>query len=422
MAGDRSRMWRPWELWLGSRYLRSTHRRGFVSFVAGISVVGLMLGVAVLIVVLSVMNGFERELRSRMLAVTSHATLMGLEGSLPDWQEARALALQTPGVTHAVPYIESQAMVASGARVLGVGVRGVEPVLEQEATGLAERMVQGDLATLEAGAWRVVLGSTLTKELNLTVGDSVVLIVPEGSATPEGVVPRMRRLTVAGIFDSGMHEYDRGLVLMHLDDAARLLRMRGEVTGLRLALTDPLQAPTLVRDIALALGGGYFISDWTRNHANFFQSIELTKALMFIILSIIVGVAAFNIVSTLVMIVKEKSADIATLRTLGASPASVLVSFATQGVLIGVIGTVSGVALGVLLATQVETLVGGLERVLNVQFLNAEVYFMSDLPADVLWRDVWQVSGVAFVLCALATVYPAWRAARMQPAEVLRHD
>jgi lipoprotein-releasing system permease protein len=313
-------------------------------------------------------------------------------------------------------------MVASGARVLGVGLRGIEPLLEREATGLGERLVAGDLTALEEGAWRVVLGSALAKELALSLGDTLVVIVPEGSATPEGVVPRMRRLTVAGIFDSGMYEYDRGLILMNLDDAARLLRMRGEVTGLRLALVDPLRAPALVRDIAIALGGGYFISDWTRNHANFFQSIELTKALMFIILSIIVGVAAFNIVSTLVMIVKEKSADIATLRTLGASPASVLACFATQGVLIGTLGTLAGVALGVAIAMQVETLVRGLEQLLNVQFLNAEVYFMSDLPADVLWRDVWQVSAVAFALCALATLYPAWRAARMQPAEVLRHD
>ncbi len=415
-------MWRPWEIWLGSRYLRSTHRRGFISFVAGISVVGLMLGVAVLIVVLSVMNGFERELRSRMLAVTSHATLMGLEGTLDDWQGARELALQTPGVTHAVPYIESQAMVARGARVLGVALRGVDPDLEREATGLAERVVIGDFEQLRAGAWNVVVGSTLAKELSLSLGDQLVLIVPEGSVTPEGVMPRMRRLTVAGVFDSGMYEFDRGLILMHLEDAARLLRMRGEVSGLRLALTEPLEAPARVREIAVALGGGYFISDWTRNHANFFQSIELTKGLLFIILSIIVGVAAFNIVSTLVMIVKEKSADIATLRTLGASPSSILASFVTQGVLIGLVGTLTGVMLGVTMAWQVESIVAAIERLFDVQFLNAEVYFMSDLPATVLAEDVWQVAGVAFALCALATIYPAWRAARMQPAEVLRHD
>lgn len=415
-------IWRPWEIWLGTRYLRSTHRRGFVSFVAGISVIGLMLGVAVLIVVLSVMNGFERELRSRMLAVTSHATLMGLEGTLNDWQNARELALQTPGVTHAVPYIESQAMIARGSRVLGVGLRGVDPVLEREATGLAERLVEGDFALLEAGKWNVVIGVTLAKELALKLGDQLVLIVPEGSVTPEGVVPRMRRLTVAGVFDSGMYEFDRGLVLMHLADAARLLRMQGEVSGLRLALTDPLEAPSRVREIALALGGGYFISDWTRNHANFFQSIELTKGLLFIILSIIVGVAAFNIVSTLVMIVKEKSTDIATLRTLGASPASILASFATQGVLIGLIGTVAGVLLGVGMASQIESIVGVIEGIFDIQFLNAEVYFMSDLPAEVIAQDLWRVSLVAFSLCAMATIYPAWRAARMQPAEVLRHD
>lgn len=415
-------IWRPWEIWLGTRYLRSTHRRGFVSFVAGISVIGLMLGVAVLIVVLSVMNGFERELRSRMLAVTSHATLMGLEGTLNDWQNARELALQTPGVTHAVPYIESQAMIARGSRVLGVGLRGVDPVLEREATGLAERLVEGDFALLEAGKWNVVIGATLAKELALKLGDQLVLIVPEGSVTPEGVVPRMRRLTVAGVFDSGMYEFDRGLVLMHLADAARLLRMQGEVSGLRLALTDPLEAPSRVREIALALGGGYFISDWTRNHANFFQSIELTKGLLFIILSIIVGVAAFNIVSTLVMIVKEKSTDIATLRTLGASPASILASFATQGVLIGLIGTVAGVLLGVGMASQIESIVGVIEGIFDIQFLNAEVYFMSDLPAEVIAQDLWRVSLVAFSLCAMATIYPAWRAARMQPAEVLRHD
>jgi lipoprotein-releasing system permease protein len=415
-------IWRPWEIWLGTRYLRSTHRRGFVSFVAGISVIGLMLGVAVLIVVLSVMNGFERELRSRMLAVTSHATLMGLEGTLNDWQNARELALQTPGVTHAVPYIESQAMIARGSRVLGVGLRGVDPVLEREATGLAERLVEGDFALLEAGKWNVVIGATLAKELALKLGDQLVLIVPEGSVTPEGVVPRMRRLTVAGVFDSGMYEFDRGLVLMHLADAARLLRMQGEVSGLRLTLTDPLEAPSRVREIALALGGGYFISDWTRNHANFFQSIELTKGLLFIILSIIVGVAAFNIVSTLVMIVKEKSTDIATLRTLGASPASILASFATQGVLIGLIGTVAGVLLGVGMASQIESIVGVIEGIFDIQFLNAEVYFMSDLPAEVIAQDLWRVSLVAFSLCAMATIYPAWRAARMQPAEVLRHD
>ncbi|MFM8516902.1 MAG: lipoprotein-releasing ABC transporter permease subunit [Nevskiaceae bacterium] len=411
-----------WEWLVGTRYLRSAHRRGFVSFVAAISVIGLMLGVATLIVVLSVMNGFERELRSRILSVTSHATLMGLEGTLPDWQAARDRALATAGVTHAVPYIEAQAMIAHGSRVLGTAVRGVDPALEREATGLAAHLRDARIEDLEPGRWRVVLGAALAAELGVRKGDSVVLIAPEGSATPEGVMPRMRRLTVAGTFDSGMYEFDRGLVLLNLRDAARLYRMGEAVSGLRLALTDPLQAPQLVRDLALSLGGGFYVSDWTRNHANFFQSIELTKGLMFVILLTIVGVAAFNIVATLVMIVKEKQGDIALLRTLGASPASILGTFAVQGVLIGLVGTGAGAALGIVLARNVESLVRGIEGLFGVQFLDAKVYFMSDLPAQVQGLDVLQVCTVAFLLCALATVYPAWRASRTQPAEALRHD
>ena len=411
-----------WEWWVGTRYLRSTHRRGFVSFVAAMSVTGLTLGVAVLIVVLSVMNGFERELRSRILAVTSHATLMGLEGTLDDWQQAREVAVARPGVLQAVPYIEARGMIAAGPRVQGTLVRGVDPPLEKQATGLADRMQTGSIDALQAGSWNVILGESLARDLGVGVGDKVVLIAPEATATPDGVVPRMRRLTVAGVFASGMYEFDQGLILMNLRDAARLYRLGEGVSGLRLALEDPLQAPVVVRDLALALGGGYFVSDWTRVHANFFQSIELTKGLMFVILLMVVAVAAFNIVATLVMIVKEKSADIATLRTLGASPSSILTSFVTQGVLIGLVGTLAGVVLGVAMAWQVESIVAAIERLFDVQFLNAEVYFMSDLPATVLAEDVWQVAGVAFALCALATVYPAWRAARMQPAEVLRHD
>jgi len=412
----------PWEWQVGTRYLRSTHRRGFVSFVAVISTVGLMLGVAVLIVVLSVMNGFERELRSRILSVTAHATLMGLETSLPDWRSARERALQSPGVRHAVPYVEAQGMLARGSRVLGSAVRGVDPVLEREATGLAGQIEGASILDLQQGSWRVILGATLARELGVTRGDDVVLIVPEGTATPEGVVPRMRRLTVIGTFESGMYEFDRGLALMNIADAARLYRMGDGVTGLRLALEDPLRAPEVVRDLALSLGGGFYVSDWTRNHANFFQSIELTKGMMFVILLIIVGVAAFNIVSTLVMIVKEKQGDIALLRTLGAPSSSILGTFAIQGVLIGLVGTAAGAVLGVVLARNVESIVRRIESIFDVQFMDAQVYFMTDLPAHVEWLDVVRVCSVAFALCALATLYPAWRASRTQPAEALRHD
>ncbi len=411
-----------YEWLIGTRYLRAAHRRGFVSFVALISVAGLMLGVAVLIVVLSVMNGFERELRARILSVTSHATLMGLDGALPDWRAARRVALRTRGVLQAVPYVEAQAMLAHGARVVGTAVRGVDPAEERKSVGLAQRIQGGRLEDLQPGSWRIILGSALAEELGVRRGDSVVLIAPEGAATPDGIVPRMRRFTVAGTFESGMYEFDRGLALLNMADAARIYRLGDRVTGVRLTLEDPFAAPDIVRTLALDLGGGFFVGDWTRNHANFFRSIELTKSLMFVILLTIVGVAAFNIVATLVMIVKDKQQDIAILRTLGAGPRNILATFALQGTLIGLAGTLAGAALGILLSHNLQSIVHALERALGVQFLDAKVYFMSDLPAYVEWRDVAQICSVAFALCALATLYPAWRAARTEPAEALRHD
>ncbi len=412
----------PYEWLIGTRYLRATQGRGFVSFISMICIAGLMLGVAVLIVVLSVMNGFEQELRSRILTVTSHATLMGLDGPLPDWRGARDAALKQPGVQAAAPYIEAQAMFASGPRLTGAQLRGVDPVEEARTVGLGRQLLQGRLDSLQPGRYRVILGEALAQELGVQVGGSVVLIAPQGTATPTGIVPRMRRFEVSGIFRSGMYEFDRGLALVNLADAARLYRMGDEVTGIRLALADPLAAPSTVRQLALALGGGFYVSDWTRNHANFFRSIQMTKSMMFVILLMVVGVAAFNIVATLVMIVKEKQTDIAILRTLGAGPANVLAAFAVQGVLIGVTGILLGVGLGALVATNLESLVHGLERLTGNKFLDAKVYFMSDLPAQVQLADVLQIGGVAFVLCALATVYPAWRAARTAPARALRHE
>ena len=416
-----------YEWLIGTRYLRSTHRRGFVSFVALMSVCGLMLGVATLIVVLSVMNGFERELRSRILAVTSHATIAGLNGTLFDWQAVQDAVRRQPGVEAAVPYIESQAMLAHGSAMAGADVRGVLPQEERTATGLAQHIVSGRLEELTAGGYGIILGSALAHELHAAVGDSVVLIAPEGSATPTGVVPRMRRFRVVGIFSSGMYEFDRGLALTHLEDAARLFRAAGGVTGLRLAFSDPLHAPALVRQVARRVSQqlgiqGFYVTDWTQDHANFFRSIEITKSMLFVILLMLVAVAAFNIVATLVMIVKEKQTDIAILRTLGAGPRNVLLTFAVQGVLIGLAGTLAGAALGTLLADNLQILVAGLERLLGTQFLDARVYYMSDLPAYVELSDVLRVGAVALALCVLATIYPAWRAARTAPAQALRHE
>jgi lipoprotein-releasing system permease protein len=415
-----------YEWLIGTRHLRSTHRRGFVSFVAVMSVCGLMLGVATLIVVLSVMNGFEHELRSRMLAVTAHATIAGLDGHMDDWQALQQQVRQAAGVTAVAPYVESQAMFANGKRMTGASVRGVLPEEERTTSGLAQHLTAGSLADLRPGSYATILGTALAGELNVRLGDSVILIAPEGTATPTGVVPRMRRFRVAGFFQSGMYEYDRGLALVNLHDAQLLFRLGADVTGLRLAFANPLRAPALVPGIAQSLAApgsaGYYVNDWTQDHANFFRAIRTEKTMMFLILLMIVAVAAFNIVATLVMIVKEKQTDIAILRTLGAAPRNVLLTFAIQGVLIGLAGTLLGTALGMLLAHNLETLVAGLERLLGTHFLDARVYYMSDLPAYIEGRDVLKVCVVAFLLCVLATIYPAWRAARTAPAEALRHE
>jgi len=409
--------------WLvGTRYLRSGNRRGFLSFITVISVVGLALGVAVLLVVMSVMNGFESELRARILTVTSHATLMGLEGPLPDWRRVQQRAATMPGVTGTAPYIEARAMLAAGTRLAGTQLRGIDPSQEGAIVGIGRSLVQGKLASLTAGSYGIVLGEALAQELGIAVGGTVVVIAPEGTVTPAGLVPRMRRFTVTGIFRSGMYEYDRGLALLHVADAARLYRLGDAVTGIRLSLADPLQAPAMVRQLAVDMGGGYFVSDWTRIHPNFFRSIQMTKSMLFVILSLIVAMAAFNIVATLVMVVKDKSQDIAILRTLGAAPRNIQGVFLVQGVMIGLAGVLAGVALGALLAMNLESLVHGLEALTGTHFLDAKVYFMSDLPAQVRLADVTRVSAVALLLCIVATVYPAWRASRLAPAEVLRHD
>jgi lipoprotein-releasing system permease protein len=414
----------PFELRIGRRYLRSSGNR-FLSFISLMSMLGVAIGVAVLIVVLSVMNGFERELRSRILSMTSHATVTAFGAGLADWPSRREQALAHPEVEAVAPFVEGEALAIgerADAASSALAVRGVDPVLEAQVSAVGERMQSGSLAALEPGAFRVLLGSEVATRLGAGTGDTVVLAIAQGSVTPAGVVPRMRRFTVGGVFHSGMYEIDNGLALVHIADASRLMRTGSDVTGLRLAVRDPLRAPTVAREVAGRLGGGLWVEDWTQRHANFFRSIELTKRMMFFILLLVVAVAAFNIVSTLVMAVKDKQPDIAILRTLGATPGSVLAVFATQGTVIGLLGTLGGVALGVALSLNLEGLVHGLERLLGTRFMDASVYLMSDLPARVLPGDVTLIAVTAFALCCLSTLYPAWRAARTQPARALRHE
>jgi lipoprotein-releasing system permease protein len=414
----------PFELTIGRRYLRSTGNR-FLSFISLISMVGVAIGVAVLIVVLSVMNGFEFELRSRILSLTSHATVTAFGEGLADWEEMRAVALENPRVTAAAPFVEAETLLiadrAEGASRAAT-LRGIEPSLEAEVSALGERLVQGSMAALQPGEFTVILGEELATALGVGLGDAVVVAVAKGNVTPAGVLPRLRRFKVGGIFRSGMYEIDATLAVVHVADAARLLRLGDNVTGLRLEVSDPYEAPLAVREVASKLGGGLYVEDWTQRNANFFRSIELTKRMLFFILLLVVAVAAFNIVSTLVMAVKDKQPDIAILRTIGARPASVLAIFTTQGTVIGLLGTLGGVLLGVLLSRNLEAIVHGIERVFGVRFMDASVYLMSDLPARVEVDDVLLIAGTAFALCCLSTLYPAWRAATTDPARALRHD
>jgi lipoprotein-releasing system permease protein len=416
-------MMRHWyEGFLGLRYLRASRHRGFVSLIAGIAIVGLALGVAVLIVVLSVMNGFEEVLRTRILSLTAHATISGLEGRIANWRADVAKLEHFPGIIGAAPYIEEQGLMTHGAKSSGVLVRGIVPESEARVVDLGPHLRSGRLADLSAGRYRVILGKDLAEELGVTVGDRVVLIVALGDVTPLGVIPRMRAFEVAGILSVGMYEYDRRIAVIAMQDAAKLLRMGDEVTGIRLNLADMYAAPRLSRAAAIAIGGGVEIQDWTNEHVNFFRSITITKRILFVILSLMVAVAAFNIVSTMVMVVKDKRRDIAILRTFGSSPGSILSVFVVQGSLIGMLGILAGVMFGVLVAVNLQELVHALEGIVGFKFLDARVYFMSDLPAHVHATDVLRICGFAFVLACVSTVYPAIRAARLLPAESLRND
>ncbi|HXS89577.1 MAG TPA: lipoprotein-releasing ABC transporter permease subunit [Steroidobacteraceae bacterium] len=411
-----------YELLIGRRYLRSSRGNRFVSFISTISMAGVAIGVAVLIVVLSVMNGFEREVRDRILSLTAHATISALGSRMGDWQDAAARIRDNPAVLGAAPFIEDQALLITGDKSSGALVTGVLPEDEQQVTIISSKVTAGSFAAMKPGEYGIVLGEELAKALGVGMGERVRIVTSLRTITPVGVMPRMRTFKVVGLFRAGMYEYDRNLAYVHLADAALLYRMGEDVTGLRLRLADMFAAPRVVRELAVALGGGYYVDDWSRKHATFFRSIQLTKSALFVILLLVVAVAAFNIVSTLVMVVKDKQADIAILRTVGAAPRSILSIFVTQGVAIGVIGTLSGVLLGVLISVNLEALIHGLEAVLGLHFLDAKVYFITDLPARVEWSDVLQISLTAFGLCCLSTLYPSWRAARTQPAQSLRHE
>lgn len=415
-------MFRPLSLYIGTRYTRAKRRNHFISFISLTSMLGVALGVAALITVLSVMNGFEKELKERILGMTSHAFITGQDGTLRDWQSLRSQLQDHPDLVDSAPFVEGQAMLSQGSRVRGTLVRGIDVEMEKTVSTIGDKIIQGQLGALTDGSFGIVLGKDLAIAMGVTTGDKITLITPHVSPTPAGVIPRLKRLTVVGVFEIGMYEYDSSLAIMNITDAAKLFKIPGRVTGLRLEFDDVFQAPTLLRSVMQDLSTEYRGADWTYQHANFFRALKTEKTVMFVILMLIVAVAAFNIVSTLVMMVTDKHPDIAILRTLGMTPASVMGIFMVQGTLIGLIGTGLGVLGGVALALNVETLIAKLESLIGYQFLPADVYYISSLPSELQWHDVSVIAATAFVLSILSTIYPSWRASQVKPAEALRYD
>ncbi|NEX19609.1 lipoprotein-releasing ABC transporter permease subunit [Thiorhodococcus mannitoliphagus] len=415
-------MYHPLPLYIGLRYTRAKRRNHFISFISGTSMVGITLGIVALIVVLSVMNGFHKEIQQRILSMASHATLTDPYGGMANWPEVLEQVRAHEDVVGAAPFVEVQGMLVNGSQVSGALIRGIVPKEEDDVAELRQEMVRGSVDDLVEGAFNIILGRDLAAFLGVGQGDKVTVVTPRVSATPVGIMPRLKRFTVSGIFAVGMADYDRNAAFIEMHDAAKLLSLGDAVSGVRLKLDDMWEAPRLAREIAYDLGGVYRLVDWTQVHANFFSALAMEKRMMGIILFLIVAVAAFNIVSTLVMVVTDKQSDIAVMRTLGVSPARVMGIFMVQGTAIGLIGTLLGMIVGVLLAFNVEPVVGAIEQVFGIHFLDPNIYYISALPSDVHLSDVLAIGGGAFVMSVLATLYPAWRAAKTQPAEALRYE
>lgn len=410
------------EAFIGLRYLRARRRNGFISFISLLSVIGIALGVAALIVVLSVMNGFQQEIRGRMLAVVSHLEVSSYDGRLPDWQPLQQALAKQPHVVAAAPYVNAQGLLSSGGNVRGALVRGIDPASERRVVTLGDEMLRGKLESLQPGSFNIVLGVELARALAVEVGDKVTLITPQGNVTPAGMMPRLKQFTVSGIFKAGMFEYDASLAMIPLRDAQVLFRLGHDVSGVRLKLDDAMLAPQLKAELAGKLAANQVASDWTDMNSNYFRAVQIEKRMMFIILTLIVAVAAFNLVSTLVMVVTDKQADIAILRTLGASPASIMKIFVIQGSVAGVLGTVAGVAGGLLLAFNLGSVQHAIEQIIGARLLSSEVYLIDFLPVDVQVTDVGTIAVISLLLSLLATLYPSWRAARTRPAEALRYE
>jgi lipoprotein-releasing system permease protein len=411
-----------YELFVGMRYTRASRRNHFVSFISLISMLGIALGVAALIVVLSVMNGFQKELRARILGVVSHVQVTGPGGELAGWPRVMAEALNDPRVVAAAPFVNAQAMLSSGPDARGALVQGIDPALEEKVTDIRAHMTAGTLEELEPGTFRIALGAELARALGVARGDKIMLMMPRGPLAKGAALPALRQVTVSGVFSLGMFEYDSTLALVNLRDAQALYGLGDRVSGVRLRLADLLQSRSVAQDLAGRADARLYITDWTRSHANFFRAVQSQKTMMFIILLMIVAVAAFNIVATLVMIVTDKQADVAILRTLGASPGGVMKIFMVQGAFIGVVGTLVGVLGGILLALNVGVVLPAAEKLLGVRVLDPSIYYISELPSDLQRADVIAITLVALALSLVATLYPSWRASRMNPADALRYE